>query len=125
MRGLVLAIALAAAGCAPACPPGLTAATAVDLYFGRGGIAEAEWRDYLDRSLAARFPDGMTVFEAAGRWRDPKSGRVEVEESRVVRLVLLDARRADAALAGAIADYKDRFAQQSVLRVDQNVCHAF
>lgn len=99
--------------------------TAVDLYYGRGGVAEVDWQDYLERSVVARFPDGMTVFDGAGRWRDPASGRIAAEDSKVVRLVLPDARAADGALRAAIEDYKRRFAQQSVLRVEQNVCHAF
>ncbi|MBL8808230.1 MAG: DUF3574 domain-containing protein [Rhodospirillales bacterium] len=125
MRRFGVVFALFASACAPVCPQGLAPAASVDLYFGRGGISDADWRDYLARSLVARFPDGMTVFDAEGRWRDPKAGRVEVEESRVVRLVLPDARRADGALSAAIDEYRKRFAQTSVLRVEQNVCHAF
>lgn len=97
----------------------------VDLYFGRDGVSQADWREYLERSIVARFPDGMTVFDAAGSWRDPKTGRTQDEASNVVRLILPGARTPDGALRDAIDDYKRRFAQTSVLRVEQPVCHAF
>ena len=71
MRRFHVVFALFAGACTPACPPGLMPGTAVDLYYGRGGVAEADWQDYLERSVVARFPDGMTVFDGAGRWRDP------------------------------------------------------
>ncbi len=125
MRWLHVAFLLFAVGCAPVCPPGLIPAASVDLYFGRGGVSDADWRDFVDRSVVIRFPDGMTVFDAAGSWRDPRTGRTSSEDSKVLRLIVPDARAAAPATLAVIDDYKRRFAQQSVLRVEQAVCHAF
>jgi hypothetical protein len=48
-----------------------------ELYFGvgpvdvpDGGVGEIRWRAFLDREVTSRFPDGLTVFEAYGQWRD-------------------------------------------------------
>jgi hypothetical protein len=48
-----------------------------ELYFGVGpvdvqdsGIAEIRWRGFLDKEVTPRFPDGLTVFDAFGQWRD-------------------------------------------------------
>jgi hypothetical protein len=48
-----------------------------ELYFGAGpvdvpdgGIAEIRWRGFLDKEVTPRFPDGLTVFDAYGQWRD-------------------------------------------------------
>ena len=49
MRRFHVVFALFAGACTPACPPGLMPGTAVDLYYGRGGVAEADWQDYLER----------------------------------------------------------------------------
>lgn len=46
-----------------------------ELYFGvaneadaTNGISEAKWREFLDREVTSRFPDGLTVFDAYGQW---------------------------------------------------------
>ncbi len=51
-----------------------------ELYFGVGeesgasertqtdAISEAQWRDFLDKQVTPRFPDGLTVFDAYGQW---------------------------------------------------------
>ena len=51
-----------------------------ELYFGVGketgpadrpqaeSISEAQWRAFLDKEVTARFPDGLTVFDAYGQW---------------------------------------------------------
>ena len=51
-----------------------------ELYFGVGEetgpadrpqaepITEATWRAFLDKEVTARFPDGLTVFDAYGQW---------------------------------------------------------
>jgi hypothetical protein len=51
-----------------------------ELYFGvgqadlqDGGVAEIHWRGFLDREVTPRFPDGLTVFDAYGQWRDKGS----------------------------------------------------
>jgi uncharacterized protein DUF3574 len=51
-----------------------------ELYFGVGvetgpadrpqaeAISQAQWRDFLDKEVTPRFPDGLTVFDAYGQW---------------------------------------------------------
>jgi len=51
-----------------------------ELYFGVGeesgtsdrqqtdAISEAQWREFLDKQVTPRFPDGLTVFDAYGQW---------------------------------------------------------
>jgi hypothetical protein len=65
-----------------------------ELYFGLGpadapdgGIGEMRWRAFLDREVTPRFPDGLTVFEAYGQWRD--RGRAEPSRLRSRVLVIL------------------------------------
>jgi hypothetical protein len=64
-----------------------------ELLFGRNignriGVSEAAWARFVDREIVPRFPDGLTVFNASGRWRDRKSDRVVREPSKIVQIVL-------------------------------------
>ena len=53
----------------------------VDLLFGRKiggriGVTEAQWAKFVDREITPRFPDGLTVFNAYGQWRDAEHNRI-------------------------------------------------
>ena len=70
-------------------------------------------------------PDGLTVFDAAGQWRDPARGRIVREPSKVVLIVFRDEPQKQEHL-DAIADaYKRRFKQQSVGIVIRPACASF
>lgn len=132
MRAFVLLVALALGACAaPACPPGLTRGAALDLYFGRGvdgnprSVSDAAWRGFVDEVLIGEFPDGSTGVDAEGTWFSRRQNRTIVERSKVVTLIVPDARAADARVERLIAEYKRRFDQDSVLRVERAVCFAF
>lgn len=100
-----------------------------ELYFGRdkpgGEVTDAEWQVFLDELLSARFPDGLTVVDAAGRWRDPRTGKAIGERSKLVLITVPDAAAARPGIEAAVADYRRRFDQHSVLRVERSVCATF
>jgi hypothetical protein len=149
---LLLALALVAAAttegraepvlpAAPAgaaeCAAGAVAAVVTELYLGRsrGGrrvVSDAAWEHFLAREITPRFPDGLTVLDGRGQWRDG-AGRVVREATKVVVLVT-PATGGDRATAGAsrearvaaIVDaYKRRFDQRSVLVLTRAVCAQF
>jgi Protein of unknown function (DUF3574) len=103
---------------------------AAELLFGRrtaggGMVSEAAWARFLAREITPRFPDGLTVLDAAGQWRDPARGRILREPSKVVLIVFRDDPQKQEHL-GAIADaYKRRFKQRSVGIVIKPVCASF
>jgi Protein of unknown function (DUF3574) len=75
------ALMLALAACASVLPGEGDAMTATRLYFGLsipggGTVSDADWRDFLAHEVTPRFPDGLTVNEARGQWRDTRTGRV-------------------------------------------------
>src|SRR5260370_450493 len=52
----------------------------IELLFGRSiaghlRVSEAAWSRFLAREITPRFPDGLTVLDAAGQWRGPVGGR--------------------------------------------------
>lgn len=113
----------------PACSPG-TAMQKHELYFGltqRGGerIDDAQWRDFLASEVTPRFPEGLTVLDARGQWRDRDGGAIIRQPSRVLVVLRADTREAAAALADVRTAYRERFAQQSVLLVSAPVCADF
>jgi hypothetical protein len=119
MRTLSVLLVVLLAGCArPACEQKLEA----QLYF--GFIGEAAFTDFLDREVTPRFPDGLTVLDAAGRWRAP-SGRMTRERSKLVIIVAAAGTRTLDQLQAIRTAYKGQFSQQSVGLVLEPVCADF
>ena len=78
----------------------------------------------MNESVTLAFPEGSTVWEAAGQWRAP-DGTLVQERSFVVELLHLVTPEVEARVQSVIAEYKRRFAQQSVLRMVTNVRASF
>jgi len=102
----------------------------VELMFGRNigghlGVSEAAWSRFLAREVTPRFPDGLSVLDAAGQWRDKARGRVVREPSKLVMIVTADDAPARDKIAAIIAAYKEQFHQQSVGVISRPVCAAF
>jgi hypothetical protein len=100
-----------------------------ELYFGtsiRGGaeVSEMAFNDFAATVITPRFPDGLTIIDARGQWRNDQ-GHLEHEKCKIVIVF----HPAEAKLAGAIeeirAAYKSRFGQESVMRVTQEADVAF
>lgn len=120
-------------GCAslpPAClPPARTMASA-ELIFGRNigdrlGVSDAAFARFVAREISPRFPDGLTVIDAKGQWRDPVRGVLVQEPSKVVLISFADDAGKRASLA-AIADaYKYTFRQHAVLTSVRSACVSY
>ncbi len=80
-------------------------------------IAPAQFQAFLDSEVTPRFPDGYTVVDAQGRWRD-SAGRIVTEPSRVIILLHPEDADADRKIDEIRDAYKHEFDQESVLRVD-------
>lgn len=95
-----------------------------ELYFGLsrksgGEISETDFQAFIDEFVTPRFPDGLTIFDAQGQWREGDT-TIAKERSKVLVLIYLkrDRRSADRKIDEIRSEYKKRFAQSSVLRVD-------
>ena len=131
MKRALLLLALAVGACArPGAPPVCTAplkpAVAIDLYFGRdkpagGEVTDAEWGAFVTEVVTSRFPDGLSVFDSSGQYREP-TGRIVRERSKRLVVIVFDSPAHKAKLAEIIDAYKQRFGQYSVFRVEQPVC---
>ena len=100
-----------------------------ELMFGRKvdriAVTEDEWAEFVDQEITPRFPDGLTVFSAAGQWRDHVSNRIVREPSKIV-LIVLPGKTEDLARINEIAQaYKTRFRQPSVGVILRPACVSF
>ena len=91
---------------------------------GRLGVTDARWRQFVAQELTPRFPDGLTVIDAQGQWRDPHGVLVR-EPSKIVVIVTTDDAGARERISAVAAAYKERFQQRSVGVVTRPVCAAF
>jgi hypothetical protein len=111
-----------------ACPAAQQSMQQIELMFGRNiagrlGVSEAAWARFLAREVTPRFPEGLSVLNAAGQWQDKDRGRVVHEPSKLVIIVTADDPRDK--IAAIIAAYKQKFHQQSVGVISRPVCAAF
>ena len=101
-----------------------------ELMFGRKivdriAVTEDEWAEFVDQEITPRFPDGLTVFSAAGQWRDHVTNRIVREPSKIV-LIVLPGKTEDLARIYEIAQaYKTRFKQPSVGVILRPACVSF
>jgi hypothetical protein len=122
------------AGCAAApepCPVGAGPATIAEAYFGRNvktraPVTDAEWARFMADTVTPAFPNGLTVLDGVGQWRNAE-GRISREDSKLLLLVMPghDQAAASARLAPVTAAWKARFAQESVLTVFRAGCAGF
>ncbi len=75
------------------CRGGQKAQQVAELTFGRRivghiAVSETQWLQFIDNEITPRFPEGLTVYDASGQWRDPATKKIVRELSKVVLIVL-------------------------------------
>jgi Protein of unknown function (DUF3574). len=130
-----LILATLAAGCTTVTAPQKAECAAdnqmmqTTLYFGLNrpageAITATEWQRFVDGDVTPRFRDGLTVFDARGQWLG-NDGKVAREASKALMLIHGKDARSNSDIEALRGIYKSRFAQESVMRVDQKVCVQF
>jgi hypothetical protein len=97
----------------------------VELLLGRGKASDARWKQFLAHEVTPRFPDGLTVYETYGQWRDPKRNVIVRERSRVMRIIVAADAPVQEKIAAVAEAYKKQFRQQSVGIVMRPACVSF
>ena len=135
-RAGFLAASFAVAGCAGTkSPPDCVLSSqkpmiVAELFFGRdipgrASLSDAEWTDFAAHIIGREFPDGFTVTDGEGQWRDPKT-REMVRERTKILIVATEPSANTAGKFEAITDaYKKRFNQVSVGVITHSGCGAF
>lgn len=143
LRLTLLAFALAGCASAPATAPtpaisddptrpSQTAAwIRSELYFAVGnedggdGMDEARWREFLDREVTPRFPDGLTVIDGYGQWRFREQGRLVRQRCKILVLLHEDTLKRGADIDAIRQAWKRETAHESVLWARQVVDVSF
>ena len=129
---LLAALALLACGGddeAEPCPEGSDRYAEYQLFLGRstadgGEVSEQQWTAFLAETVTPRFPDGLTVLDAAGQWRD-SAGAIQRERSKLLWILAPPGDEARRLIDEISEEYKRRFQQESVLRILNSACASF
>jgi hypothetical protein len=92
---------------------------------GRGPLTDAEWAEFAAQTVTPNFPDGFTVLDGEGQWRNPQTGHAAHDRTKI--LLVATKREPDLALrlSAVIDAYKSEFHQQSVGLITRDSCAAF
>ncbi len=128
---LLLALGLASSACGgegPRCEVG-SEMHRTELFFGldranAAPVSEAEWQDFVDTSVTPRFKEGLTMFDADGQYM-MGDGSLVHENSKVIVLLHDGSNPHSKDIDTIREEYKQRFSQESVLRIDAVSCVAF
>jgi hypothetical protein len=95
-----------------------------ELFFGtakpRGVVTEEEFRQFVDEEVTKRFPDGLTILKGEGQFRGDDNVIVKEQSFILILMYPLENQKKCAQKIQLIRElYKQRFRQQSVMRVDK------
>jgi hypothetical protein len=92
------------------------------LYFGLGpadapdkGVSEADWREFLDKEVTPRFPDGLSVLDVYGQWQGKGEAAPERLRSKMLIIDYPDGPEIRAKIDAIRAAWKHKTGDQSVL----------
>lgn len=96
-----------------------------ELYFGLSKpdgkiITELEWQLFLNRVIAPRFKDGLTVVDGYGHYLNSQ-GKLTREKTKIVIFLHPQNINYHQQIQEIISKYKNMFQQESVLRVTNRV----
>jgi Protein of unknown function (DUF3574) len=108
-------------------PPGArnkpVAYVRTELFFGTarpdGAVSEDEVRRFVDEEITPHFPDGLSLLKGQGQFRGENGTLVKEQCFVLVLLYPFDSAKKSGQKIQRIRElYKARFAQESVLRID-------
>lgn len=102
----------------------------VQMFFGRDipgrtPLSDAEWADFATQIISKQFPDGFTAYDGEGQWRDPATGTVVREPSKILIAAIAPSKDMASKLDTIMDAYRTRFSQVSVGLVTGEACAAF
>jgi hypothetical protein len=113
------------------CPAGQgSPMAAYELFFGRnigtgGEVGDAAWAGFVAQVVTPNLPDGYTVFDGNGYWRNPANGQQVAERTKILLAAVADTAGNAAAVQRIRAAYARRFHQHAVGLTVTRLCGAF
>ena len=96
----------------------------LELIFGLDHVTARAWAAFMDREVTPRFPDGLSIFDGRGQWRN-RHGTINKERSRLLLIWYVRDSASEAKIEAIRSAYKRRFRQELVLRADEISCVSF
>lgn len=103
-----------------------------ELYFsvgpleGKEGVeSPARWREFLDQEVTTRFPDGFSVFDAYGQWKDHDANVPERLATKVIVILHESSAKRESDIEAIRLAYKRITGDLSVLRLSQPAAVSF
>lgn len=133
-RFAALFLALALSGCAwsrSACLlDSQQPMTVTELFFGRdipgrAPLTDREWSDFAASVVSKEFPDGFTVTDADGEWRDPSTQAVTRERTKILIVAAANLPELAARISRVRNAYLRLYRQTSVGVLTYVACGAF
>ena len=129
----ILLSLIVAASSTPAlagCNDGAMDRLVVELLFGRNsgnrlGVSEQAFQRFVDREITSRFPDGFTLIDTRGQFRNSGSRSIVSEPGKYLLIALGDEVRDLPRIREIIDAYKSMFKQQSVGMIAHRSCVSF
>ena len=130
---LLVAVAVGVGACSgtdrQVCPDSSEEWVRYQMFLGRGTtsgevVDDSAWDAFLRDSVTPRFPDGLTVVDGYGQWRDA-GGEIRGERSTVLVILVPPGEDAAGRVDEISHEYEERFMQESVLRVVDQACVSF
>ncbi|AXI61261.1 DUF3574 domain-containing protein [Pseudomonas kribbensis] len=97
-----------------------------ELYFSVGSIdgkegvvSPARWREFLDQEVTTRFPDGFSVLDAYGQWKDHDAKVPERLATKVIVILHEGSPKRESDIEAIRLAYKRITGDLSVLRLSQ------
>lgn len=112
------------------CPNGTEPYTEHRLFFGRGNadnsrvVSDEAWEGFLEDTITEEFPDGLTVLDAYGQYTNP-AGTLIKEDTKVLIILVPPDADSSPGIERIIAEYKQRFFGQGILREVKATCASF
>jgi Protein of unknown function (DUF3574) len=88
---------------------------------GELGVTEQQWADFVAAEITPHFPQGLTIDDAVGQWRDPDKNTIV----KNVTIVVPQNEPVEEKIAAIVAAYKQPFQHQSVGVVMRAACVSF
>ena len=113
------------------CPPPTKKPMLIaELFFGRAikgraPLSDAEWAEFTAQTITPNFPDGFTVFDGEGQWRNPRTGKIARDPTKILLVAAQPTPDLPQRLSTVIDAYKTQFHQQSVGLITRDSCAAF
>lgn len=82
-------------------------------------MCEEQWRDFLDKEVTPRFPDGLSVIDIYGQWHGAADSGTLRERSKLLNIVRPGTAENAAKIDAIRTAWKKLTGDQSVLEVTE------